>query len=65
MAKKAKKAKNERELRKELNQKRKELQDFKFSIAGSKTRNVREGRNIKKDIARTLTELNSLNKEGK
>lgn len=35
------------------------LREFRFNIAGSKTRDVREGRNLKRNIARRLTELNA------
>ncbi len=42
-----------------LSQKREALRAFRFGTAGSKTRNVQEGSNLKKDIARILTELNA------
>jgi ribosomal protein L29 len=45
------------ELQKLLEEKRKALSDFKFQIAGSKIKNVREGRKIKKEIAQILTAL--------
>ena len=45
------------ELVKTLGEKRKTLYDFRFGTAGSKTRNVKEGRNLKKEIARVMTEL--------
>lgn len=51
--------KTEQALMKELREKRASLQQFRFGSAGSKSRDVREGRNLKKDIARILTELNS------
>ena len=41
-----------------LSQKREVLRRFRFGSAGSKIRNVKEGTNLKKDIARILTELN-------
>lgn len=50
------------ELKKILAEKRKALQTFRFSIAGSKARNVKEGRGIRKDIARIMTELNVASK---
>ena len=53
------KDKNEKDLIKDLADKRKALNNFRFGIAGTKTRNVKEGRTIRKDIARILTELNS------
>lgn len=45
------------ELEKELREKRKTLQQFRFGSAGSRTRNVKEGHNVRRDIARILTEL--------
>lgn len=46
------------DLAKALNEKREALRKFRFGISGSKTRNVKEGRDIRKEIARILTELN-------
>lgn len=37
---------------------RESLRKFRFGISGSKTRNVKEGRDTRKEIARVLTELN-------
>ncbi|MEK7390837.1 MAG: 50S ribosomal protein L29 [Patescibacteria group bacterium] len=45
-----------------LSQKREALRRFRFGSAGSKIRNVKEGTNLKKDIARILTELNAKSK---
>ena len=45
------------QLRGEIAEKRTALRSFRFGEAGSRTRNVREGRNIRKSIARLLTEL--------
>lgn len=47
------------ELMKMIAEKREMLRAFRFGGAGSRTRNVREGRGIRKDIARLLTEVNS------
>ena len=47
------------EVQKELTDKRETLRAFRFGAAGSRSRNVREGRNLRKDIARLLTDLNS------
>lgn len=47
------------DLQKEIAEKRESLRTFRFGEAGSRSRNVREGRTLKKDIARLLTELNS------
>jgi len=52
------KEKNPSELKKVLQEKRDALRNFRFSVSGSKTRDVKEGKNIRKDIARILTELN-------
>lgn len=41
-----------------LTEKREALRAFRFGSAGSKTRNVKEGFGLKKDIARILTEIN-------
>ncbi|MFZ2521916.1 MAG: 50S ribosomal protein L29 [Minisyncoccia bacterium] len=50
--------KTEKELRILLTEKRLALRNFRFSIAGSNVRNVKEGLVLKKDIARILTILN-------
>lgn len=52
------KDKNEKDLLKMLGEKRKSLRLFRFSVAGSKIKNVKEGEGIKKEIARILTETN-------
>lgn len=39
--------------------KREELRVFRFGGAGAKTKNVKQGRSIRKDIARMLTVLNA------
>jgi len=49
--------KTEKDLEKELFNKRSALRDFRFGVSGSKHKNVKEGKNIKKDIARILTEF--------
>jgi len=51
--------KNEKDLIKELTEKREAIRTIRFNIAGSKTRNVKESKGLKKDVARILTELNS------
>lgn len=50
------KGKNDKELDKVLIEKRTALRGFRFGIAGSKVRNVKEGRNLRKEIAQILTE---------
>ena len=49
--------KNEKELRKDLVEKQEALRSFRFGVAGTKTRNVKEGMQLRKEIARILTEL--------
>ena len=39
--------------------KRDELRDLRFSVAGSKNRNVKAAKHLRKDIARGLTERNA------
>ncbi|MCI0533338.1 50S ribosomal protein L29 [bacterium] len=50
--------KSDGELEKTLHDKREALRVFRFGIAGSRIKNVREGRNERKIIARVLTEEN-------
>lgn len=50
--------KTEKELIKIVKENRDKIKNFRFGIAGSKIRNVKEGKNIKKQIARILTEIN-------
>ncbi len=45
------------ELRKMIADKREALRVFRFGGAGSRTRNVREGREVRREIARMMTEL--------
>jgi ribosomal protein L29 len=47
------------ELTKEIADKREALRAIRFGAAGSRSRNVREERELRKDVARLLTELNS------
>ena len=46
------------ELQKRVAQKREELRALRFAVAGSKNRNVKLARALRKEIARALTELN-------
>jgi len=57
--------KTDKELAKELREKREGLRAFRFGISGSKVKNMREGRNLKKDIARILTEMSLRGKTAK
>lgn len=44
-----------------LFEKRAELRKFRFDSAGSKIKNVKLGKNLKKEIARILTALKTAN----
>jgi len=50
------KNKTEKELEKMLVEKQKALRIFRFSMARSKIKNIKEGKNVRKEIARILTE---------
>lgn len=52
------KSKTPAELHKLIADKREALRSFRFGGAGAKTKNVKEGRAIRKDIARLMTALN-------
>lgn len=45
------------QLEKSISDMRESLRLFRFAGAGSRSRNVREGRNMRRDVARALTEL--------
>jgi ribosomal protein L29 len=51
--------KTQADLTKMLTEKREALRAFRFGGAGAKTKNVREGRTIRKDIAKILTALHA------
>ncbi|OGG47993.1 50S ribosomal protein L29 [Candidatus Kaiserbacteria bacterium RIFCSPHIGHO2_02_FULL_50_9] len=50
------------DLKKLLLEKQEALRQFRFGLAGSKARNVKEGKNLHKDIARINTKLKQLSK---
>lgn len=54
------KKKTEKELEKMLNDKREALRVFRFGMSGSKLKNVKEGHNLRVEIARILTTLNDV-----
>lgn len=54
---KAYKDKSIPELVKAIAEKRDALRNFRFGNAGSKSKNVKEGRNLRKDVARMMTEI--------
>lgn len=60
MKKTSYKGKAKTELVKTLAEKREGLRKLRFGISGSKSRNVKEGANMRKDIARIMTELNAV-----
>lgn len=45
------------QLKTSVNDMREKLRNFRFGGAGSRSKNVREGRNLRRDIARALTEI--------
>ena len=53
------KKKTDEDLNRTLSEKRSDLKDFRFGLSGSKTKNVKKGKEIKRDIARVLTEMSS------
>ncbi|MES3005732.1 MAG: 50S ribosomal protein L29 [Patescibacteria group bacterium] len=53
------KGKSKKDLVKTLVEKRDALQNFRFGISGGKAKNVKEGRTIRKEIARIQTELSA------
>ena len=53
------KTKTDADMGKMLADKREALRVFRFGAAGAKTKNVKEGRAIRKDIARILTSMNA------
>jgi ribosomal protein L29 len=52
------KNKSVEELKKMVSEKQEAIRKFRFDIAGSRIKNVKEGRNARKDVARMLTEIN-------
>lgn len=50
---------DEKSLGSALSEKREVLRKFRFSVSGSKVRDIKEARNTRKEIARILTELRS------
>jgi len=52
------KNKTENELKHMLKEKQEALRVFRFAMSGSKTKNLKEGMFLRKDIARIMTVLN-------
>jgi len=57
--------KNKEDIEKNLNELRKNLNELLFKLAANKLKNVREIRNMKKDIARLLTIIKEQKTENK
>ena len=53
------KTKNKTDLVNLFKEKKEDIRNFRFGLSGSKTRNVKEGKKLKKEIARILTVLNT------
>ena len=51
--------KTKAELETILSEKRESLRKFRFGVSGSKIKNTKEGRNLRKEIAQILTVVNS------
>lgn len=58
MKKKGLKGISREDLEKKLLELEEKLRVLKFKAEGAKSKNVKEGRNLRKEIARVLTELN-------
>lgn len=54
------KGKTENELKQILKEKKEALRIFRFAMSHGKIKNIKEGQNLKKDIARIMTVLNNL-----
>ena len=54
---------SEKELIKGLDESRKTLREIRFGGAGAKLKNVKAGKNTRKEIARILTEISARNRE--
>jgi ribosomal protein L29 len=50
------------ELQKELEEKRQALAEARFAVSGARSGNVKEARELRRNIARLTTELNTRNK---
>lgn len=52
------KIKSNKELNKLLSEKREALMNFRFKLSSGKAKNMKEGKNLRKEIAKILTKLN-------
>ena len=53
---------SQEDLTKLANDKREELRSLRFSVAGSKNRDVKQASKLRKEVARALTQLNAAKK---
>jgi ribosomal protein L29 len=56
---KALKDKTEQELTKLLADKREALRTYRFNMAGTKAKNLKEGRTLRREIAQIMTQLSA------
>lgn len=54
---------SDKELEKLLSDKRSAVRQFRFDVSGSKAKNVKGGADIRKDVARIMTELSIRSKK--
>ncbi len=59
MAKNQYKGKNVKDLAKDLSSKQEAMNKFRFTLSSGKAKNNKEGRNLRKEIAQILTEMNA------
>jgi len=50
--------KTDKDIIKEISDTKSEIRQFRFDLSGSKTRNVKLGKKLRKNVARLFTELN-------
>jgi len=55
--------KKDADLEKLLKEKREEYKKFRFGMTGTKTRNVKGGKALRKDVSQILTEINKRKQE--
>jgi len=53
------KGESREELKKKLAEFEEKMRELKFKAEGAKSKNVKEGKSLRKEIARVLTELNA------
>ena len=53
---------SDKELEKSLKDTREDLRKFRFSISGSRAKDVKAGKNFRKKISQILTEINTRQK---